>query len=92
METGGLIKATFTPAPDNREQDASTIAIQINGFMFCEIGKNEFAVLVPSPNYGGVRAMGDDLNENAVGGMYTVTRMTPEDDEAFRRAGGHVHN
>lgn len=92
MATGRLLKATFTPAPENRDEAAATIAIQINHFMFCEIGKNEFAVLTPSREYGGVRPMSDDLNENAVGGTCTVSEMTLEDDEAFRKAGGHVHD
>ena len=92
MEPGELLKVTFKPFPDNHEDDAGTIAIRSNGFMFCEIGKNEFAVLEPTTHFGGVRAVGDDLNENAVGGTYTVALMTVADDEAFRRAGGHVHN
>lgn len=92
MAMGRPLKATFIPTPDNRDETAATIAIQINGFMFCEIGTNEFVVLTPSREYGGVRPMSDDLNENAVGGTYKVSEMSSEDDEAFRRAGGHVHN
>jgi len=37
MATGRLLKATFTPASDNRDEAAAMIAIQINHFMFCEI-------------------------------------------------------
>jgi hypothetical protein len=85
-----LLKVVFTPGPQSDAANSATIAIQANSFAFCEIAQNEFLVMAPSPDYGGERAMGDDLNENALGGTYKVTRPSREEIEAFNRSGKHL--
>jgi len=86
-----VLKVIFVPEA-SAEPDAATISIRRNGFMFTELGANQFLIMTPSQHYGGEIEMEEDLNQNAIGGKYRVGRASPAELEAFERTDGHLHN
>ena len=87
-----VLKVVFIPDSGSEQQDVATIAIVANNFMYYELATNEFLVMIPGEHYGGEREMHDDLNENAIGGKYQVTRASPGELQTFERSGGILHN
>lgn len=87
-----VLKVTFAPDPEVHDPGVAVIAIRTNNLMFCEIARNVFLVMTPGPNYGGEREMEEDLNENAVGGTYSVGRASQDELDAFDREDGLLHN
>lgn len=89
-EPGIDLHVRFVPDADAEADDALS-AITANRFFHVEIEPGTFIVTTPSPHYGGVRSLTEDLNENARHGRYEVRELTDSEREAFARSGELPH-